>query len=178
MVDDKATGKDIAAQRTFLVDKHRMQYEGIFIIQDLYQLIDEYFEEKGYDKRESKNAEVVRDDGVRFIDLQFEPWKKVTDYAKVAIKVRVIMDNVRDIEIEKDGVKVHAHQGDIKFLFDVYVDTDYEDRWGSKPIYAVIRVLFDKYFFKRYTQQYYAEAMDDYKMLVYQIKVFLNMNKE
>jgi len=178
MVDDVATGKDVSSQRTFLVDKQRMQYEGIFIIHDLYKLVSEYFEEKGYDKREAKNAEIVRDDGLRFIEIQLEPWKKITDYAKAAVKVRMIMENVKDIEIEKEGLKVHAHQGTIKFLFDCYVDTEYENRWGKKTTHTAIRVLFDKYFFKRYTQQYFAEALDDYKMLIYQIKVFLNMHQE
>lgn len=178
MVDDEATGYKENSQRTYLVDKHRFSYEGIFVVPDLYKLIDEYYEEKGYDKRELKNAEVVRDDGVRFIEIVFEPWKKVTDYAKSVIKLKVFMENVKDIEIEKEGVKVHAHHGKLLFLFDVYVDTEYEHRWDKKTVFSFIRVLFDKYFFKRYTQQYYAEALDDYRMLVYQIKAYLNMHKE
>jgi hypothetical protein len=178
MVDLKATGINISAQRTYLVDKHRFQYEGIFIVQDLYKLIDEYFEEKGYDKAELKNAEIVRDDGVRYIELIFEPWKKLTDYARTQIRLRVIMEEVKDIEIEKENLKVKAHNGKIMFTFDVFVDTDYEGRWGSKTIYTVFRIFFDKYFLKSYTKQYYAEAIDDYKMLIYQIKTLLNMHKE
>ncbi|MCB9358451.1 hypothetical protein H6503_00825 [Candidatus Woesearchaeota archaeon] len=182
MVDDKPTGETTNAYRTYLVDKHRMNYEGLFVVQDLYKLIDEYYEEKGYDKREFKNAEIVRDDGVRFIEIIFEPWKKITDYAKSVVKLRMLMENVKDVEIEKDGVKVNAHHGQLSFVFDVYVDTDYEERWGgkwgNKAIYAFIRLLFDKYFFKRYTQQYFAEALDDYKLLQYQIKSYLNMNKQ
>ncbi|MFT4297783.1 MAG: hypothetical protein ACMXX5_01180 [Candidatus Woesearchaeota archaeon] len=178
MVDNKATGTKIPAQRTYLVDKHRFQFEGIFIVQDLYKLIDDYFEEKGYDKCELKNAEIVRDDGVRFIELLFEPWKKITDYARSVIRLRVIMEEIKEIEIEKDKIKTKAHHAKALFTFDVCVDTDYEGRWEKKPIYKVIRILFDKYFFKRYTQQYYAEALDDYKMLAYQIKTYLNMHKE
>jgi hypothetical protein len=177
MDDLKATGKSITAQRTYLIDKHRFNYEGIFIVQDLYKLIDEYFEEKGYDKCEIKNAEIVRDDGVRYIELVFEPWKKITDYAKVQIWLRVIIEDIKEVEIEKEGIKVNAHQGKVMFTFDVVVDTDYEDKWGTKTIFAVFRIFFDKYFLKKYTQQYYAEAIDDYKMLVYQIKTYLNMHK-
>ncbi|MFT4343860.1 MAG: hypothetical protein ACMXYE_03890 [Candidatus Woesearchaeota archaeon] len=168
----------VSAQRTYLVDKQRIKYEGLFVIQDLYKLIDEYFEEKGYDKCELKNAEVVRDDGARFIELLFEPWKKLTDYVKSRIKLRLIIEESKDVEIQKNGVKVHAHHGKILFTFDVYMETDYEKRWADGGTFSVIRVLFDKYFFKDYTKQYSAEALDDYKMLVYQIKAYLNMHKK
>ena len=177
MVDDKATGIGEGAQRNFLVDRQRMHYEGIFVVADLYKLIDEYYEEKGYDKREIKNAEIIREDGVRYIEIIFEPWKKITDYAKSTIKLRMIMENVKDIEIEKEGLKIRANQGKILFVFTVYVDTDYEGKWSQKPTFTFFRILFDKYFFRNYTNQYYAEAMDDFKLLVFQIRSFLNMNK-
>ncbi len=178
IIDNAATGQEVGPQRTYLVDKHRVQYEGLFVIQDLHKLIDEYFEEKGYDKREFKNAEVVKDNGERFIEVIFEPWKKITDYAKVGIRLRMILEEVKDIEVEKEGVKVYAHDGKVLITMDVYVDTDYEDRWGAKSTYQVIRIFFDKYFFKKYTKQYFAEALDDYRMLVYQIKAYLNMYKQ
>jgi len=56
MVDDKATGQEVKAQRTILVERQRMHFEGIFNIKDLYKTIDEYYEEKGYDKREKKDG--------------------------------------------------------------------------------------------------------------------------
>lgn len=177
MVDDKPTGLAEPAQRDYLVNRQRMQYEGLFVIGDIYKLISEYFEEKGYDKREVKNAEIVRDDGVRYIEIIFEPWKKITDYAKSAIKVIMIMENVGAVEIEKEGLKINAHQGKILFNFSAYVETDYESRWAQKTTYNFIRILYDRYFFKRYTEQYRAECMDDFKLLVYQIRAYLNMNK-
>ena len=43
------------AERETLIDNYRVIYEGLFSVKDLYSLIDEYFEEKGYDRREKKN---------------------------------------------------------------------------------------------------------------------------
>jgi len=177
-VDDEETGEKQDTQRDILVDRHRLQYEGLFVVQDFYKLIDEYFEEKGYDKREFKNVEVVRDDGIRYLEIIFRPWKKITDYARVVQELRLIMENVKEVEVEKDGVKTYAHQGKVLCTFNVFLDTDYEDKWGRKPPFWVVRILFDRYFFKSYTKQYYAEALDDYRMLVYQIKAYLNMSKE
>jgi hypothetical protein len=177
-VDNKATGEEWKVQRTYLVDKSRMTYEGIFNIGDLYKVIDEYYEEKGYDKIELKNAEVIRDDGVRFLEIIFRPYKKLTDYAKSIIYLRLQMLDVKDIEVDKEGLKVHMHHGKVTFTFDVWLETDYEERWHKKASYAFIRILFDRYFFKRYSQLYASEALDDYKLLIYHIKTYLNMHKE
>lgn len=174
----KSAGESIGVQRTYLVTKNRFQYEGLFIIQDLYKVIDEYFEEKGYDKREIKNAEIVRDDGVRFLELIFEPWKKLTDYAKSVIKVQVMMENIREVEIKRNGLKIRAHQGKVLCVIDAYIETDYEGIWERNTTRAVIRVLYDRFFLKHYTKQYNAEVIDDYKMLVYHIKTLLNMQQE
>ena len=175
---EKHYAETVPSQRTYLVDKHRFKFEGLFIIQDLYKLIDEYVEEKGYDKCELKNAEVVRNDGVRFIELLIEPWKKITDYARSRFKMRMIIEDAREVEIKKNGLKVQAHHGKILFTFDVYVETEYEKRWSSKSSFAVIRVLFDRFFFKEYTKKYSAEVLDDYNMLVYQIKAYLNIHQK
>ena len=177
-VGGKSAGESIGAQRTYLVTKSKFQYEGLFIIQDLYKVVDEYYEEKGYDKREIKNAEIVRDDGVRFLELMFEPWKKITDYAKSVIKLQIIMEDVREVEIERNGLKIRAHHGRVLCVFDAYVETDYESIWERSVTRAVIRVLYDRFFLKHYTKQYNAEVLDDYKMLVYHIKTFLNMQQE
>jgi hypothetical protein len=177
-VDDKDTGGcKTTAQREILVERQKMHYEGLFNVADLYRTIDEYYEEKGYDKREIKNAEIVRDDGIRYIEIIFAPWKKITDYAKVIIKTRMIMENVKQVEIEKEDLKIKANEGKVLFQFSVFLDTDYEDKWASSPLQTFFRIIFDKFFFKKYTERYQAEAMDDFKMLVWQIRTLLNMNK-
>ena len=175
--DQGPTGFSIGggAQRTFLVDKYKMQYEGLFDILDLYKLITEYFEEKGYDKRELVNAEMVNDNDEKFIELIIQPWKKLTDYAKSEIRVRIIMEDVKKVEIEKNGIKINAHHGKIFFTFDVYVDSDYEGRWGMTGNFALIRLLFERFFFSHLLKQANAESINDFKTLVYQIKVFLNL---
>jgi hypothetical protein len=174
MVDDIATGEEITAQRTYLVDKHRMNYEGIFVIQDLYKLIDEYYEEKGYDKREVKNIESVSEDG-KFIEIVVEPWKKLTDYAKSVIKVRMVMTGIKEVEVEKDGLKVRVNQGKIQFVFDAYLETDYENRWESKPMFFLIKTLYDKYFYKTYSAKLQGEVTTSMKDLMTRIKSFLNL---
>lgn len=162
----------------YLVREERLEYEGLFNVADLHKHIDEYFEEKGYDKCEVKNAEIINDNGERFIEIVFTPWKKVTDYARISFEVRLTIENMKDVEIEKNGIKILVQHGQVGFEFHVKLDTDYETRWNDTRTLVFWRVLFDRFFFKDYTNQYRAEGIDDYKMLKYQIQSLLNMFKQ
>ena len=97
-------------ERETVIDKLRLTYEGLFVATDLYQMIDNWFRQKAYDKRENKNIEKVTPDG-KYIEIELEPWKKITDYARIVIKIRLIMNDVKEIEMEKDGLKVRMNQG-------------------------------------------------------------------
>ena len=163
-------------ERTVIVDKYRLNYEGLFNLFELYKLISYYFEEKGYDKLEKKNVESVTEEG-KFIELFLMPYKKVTDYAKSVIHLRMVITNMKDVYVEKDGLKVKMNQGKIQFVIDAYTETDYEDRWEKKPGLFFIRTLFDKYFYKPFTTNVDAEVRLDFDTLVDQIKGFLNLNK-
>jgi hypothetical protein len=162
------------AERDIIVDKMRMTYEGLFSVSELYKMMDEWFEEKNYDKKELKNVENVTPEG-KYVEILIEPWKKVTDYAKNVIRIRMIMTNIKDVEVEKDGVKVRLNQGKIQMVFDAYLETDYENRWEQKPMFFLIRTLFDKYFYKPFTHGFHAGVKADLNDLVTRIKSFLNL---
>lgn len=162
------------AERDFVVDHMRLSYEGVFKVQDLYKLIDSWLREKGYDKREKRMAEKVAPDG-KFIEWEIEPWKKITDYAKIVIKLRVIMSDIKEIDVEIDGNKIKMNQGKADFVFDGFMETDYENRWESKPMWVFLRTIFDKHLLRPYTQGYYNAVLDDVNEIHTRIKSFLNL---
>lgn len=162
------------AEREVVIDKMRLSYEGIFKVTELYKLIDNWLREKGYDKREKRMAESVTPKG-KFIEWEIEPWKKITDYAKIVIKLRVIMTDIEEIDIDVDNIKVKMNKGRSDFIFDGYIETDYENRWESKPVFFFLRTLFDKYIFKPYTSGFKNNAIDDVNDLHTRIKAFLNL---
>lgn len=162
------------AERSVVVDKMRLTYEGLFSISELYKLMDNWFREKGYDKREKKNVERVTPEG-KYIELWLEPWKKITDYAKNVIQVRIIMSDIKEVEVEKEGVKVKLNQGKVQMVFDAFLETDYENRWENKAFFYFLRTLFDKYFYKPYSQGYQKNVLDDVNHLHATVKSFLNL---
>ena len=162
------------AEREIIIDKMRLSYEGLFKVTDLYKLIDGWFREKGYDKREKKMAESVTKNG-KFIEWEIEPWKKMTDYARLVIKMRIIMTDIKEVDVEIDKMKVKMNQGKVDFVFDGLLETDYENRWESKPLFYFLRTLFDKYIFKPYTVGYQNNIIADVNDIHSRIKAFLNL---
>lgn len=164
------------AERDVVVDKIRLTYEGIFKVTDLYRLIDNFFRDRGYDKRERRNIENVKADG-KYIELELEPWKKITDYAQNVIQLRIIMSNVTDAHVKKDGVDVKLNKGKIQIVLSAYIETDYEGRWEGKPLLYFLRTVFNKFIFKPYTEGYEKNVLADLNELYSMIKNYLNTYK-
>jgi len=162
------------AEREVIVDHARMTYEGLFSVSEFYKAIDTWLREKGYDKMEKKNVESITPTG-KYIEIELLPWKKTTDYAKNVIKLRIIMSDIKDVEIKKNDVKVKLNSGKIQIVSDAYLETDYEHRWEGKPSFFFLRTIFDKYFFKPYTKGYKGNLLKDYNDLMGNIKSFLNL---
>tara|TARA_Y100000310_G_scaffold264383_1_gene275013 strand:+ start:248 stop:790 length:543 start_codon:yes stop_codon:yes gene_type:complete len=162
------------AERTIVVDHLRLTYEGLFEVNELYKTIDEWLRGKGYDKKESKNIEKVTPEG-KYIELELEPWKKITTYAKNVIKMRIIMTNIKEVEIEKDNAKVKMNQGSVQIVFDGFLETDYEGRWEAKPMLYFLRTIFNRYIYGFYTDGYKKNVLDDVNHLHSVIKSFLNL---
>lgn len=164
------------SEREVLIDKMRLTYEGLFDVVELYKMIDRFFKEKGYDKREKHNSERVTAEG-KFIELELEPWKKITDYAMNVIKLRIVMSDITEVVVKKGNVKVKLNKGKVKMVFDAYLETDYENRWEGKPLFFFLRTILDKFIFKPYTSGFRKNVMDDCNHLYNKVKAFLNLYK-
>lgn len=162
------------AERKIIVDKLRLTYEGLFSVSELFKLVDTYFREKGYDKREKMNFEKVTPTG-KFINLEIQPWKKFTDYVKCEVEMRLVMSDLKEVEVEREGVKIKLNQGKVQIVFDGWLTTDYENRWEGKPFFYFLRTIFDKYIYRVYTNKYEHHVIEDVNQIHDRIKGLLNL---
>jgi len=161
-------------ERHLIVDQLKLSYEGLFDLAELYRLIDGWFYDKGWDKYEHINQEQITPDG-RQIRLVLEPWKSITDYFKLIIRIKANFTNVKDVEVEKDGRQIKVNQGEIKITFDGYVVSDRRGLWNDKPFYWFISILFNKYVFKEHYNKSERWLLSDVDELYQKIKSFLNV---
>ena len=83
--------------------------------------------------------------------------------------------NIKDVEVEKEGVKLKLQQGRAMMIFDGYLDSDYENRWDAKPVFFFIRTIFDKYIFKHYFSKFEKWLVNDINDLHSRVQRFLNI---
>jgi len=163
-------------EKTLVVDQLKLSYEGLFDLGELYALIDGWFYEKGWDKYERLNQEQITPAG-RQIRLILEPWKSVTDYFKLIIRIKAHFVDVKDVEVEKEGQRFKLNQGEIKFIFDGYVVSDRRGLWNSRPLYWFLSIVFNKYIFKEHYNKAERWLLSDLDDLYQKIKSFLNVYK-
>jgi len=163
----------VAEKKIVYQDKF-VSFEGLFNLKELFRIIIKWFTERGYDMFENKNYEEVYEDGKKVI-FELIPYKKVTDYHKLEIRIFAVFENLKEVELELKGVKQKLLKGRADFTFDAILVTDYENRWEGRPTYYFYRALIDKFVYKSYTDRYENELVRDAKEVQEEIKAYLNM---
>ena len=162
------------AEKKIVYQDKFISFEGLFDLRNLFRTIVKWFNEHGYDMWENKNFEEVYENGKKVI-FELIPYKKVSDYYKLEIRIFAVFENLKEVEIELSGVKQKLLKGGANFTFDATLVTDYENRWESRPAYYFYRALIDKFIYKSYTDKYEEELIKDAKEVQEEIKAYLNM---
>ena len=162
------------SERRLVIDHMKLSYEGLFDLHELYSLINQWLKDKGFDLREARNQEHVKQSG-KFIELELLPWKKIPHYARHVIRINIKILHLKDVVVEEDQKRIKVNKGTVNITMDGYLDTDYEDRWESRPFYFFIRTLFDKFVYRTYTTQYEELLLENVLQLQSTIKAFLNL---
>lgn len=162
------------AEKRILIDNEVLTYQGLFDLRALMRIVDKFFHDRRYDKLETKNFEEVYEEGKQ-VTVEMRPYRKVSDYAKIQIRIYMVASNLKEVEIEKDGVKQKILRGKAQFSFDAYLITDYEHKWDGMPTYYFLRSMFDKFLYKRHTDEWEKTAIKDCRGVQDEIKSFLNM---
>ena len=157
-----------------VVDEEEIQYEGLFDLKGLYRMVDKWFADRGFDKTELKNYEEVYEDG-RQVTLEMIPYKKITDYVKMEVRIRGYFTQLQDVQVEKNGVVLNLVKGKASLLFDAYMTTDYENTWETRAVFHFFRTLFDKFIYKQYTEASEGTIAQHCRDVMYETKSFLNM---
>ena len=81
------------------------------------------------------------------------------------------------VVIIKDGKKVKMQEGKIIILLDGILETDHEHRWEGKPLFYVLRTIFDKYVYTPFVSGFERGVKDDTMTLKNNLKAFLNLSR-
>lgn len=164
------------AETEMVITGNRITYEGIFSLHGLYQVIDKWLSDKNYDKFDKVHTEVVKSDG-KHIDIELEPDRSIDDYTKYTLRIRLFCSHLKDVTVEMDGRKQKLNDGKVVIILDSWVKTDWQNRMESKPVYHIIRSIYNKYVFKGETAQNTKKLKEETLHLQHTIGSYLNLWK-
>jgi hypothetical protein len=164
------------SEKVTVTGKETISYEGLFSVKELYALIEDWVNSKGYLPVETSIEEVVEPSG-KVITAKLEPFKKLTDYAKAIIKIDIMIADCKEVEITRGDKKQKLNKGKVIIEIQSILETDYEHRWEMKPWLYVLRTIFEKYIYTPFLGGYKNAIREDTDHLKDQIKAFLNLYK-
>jgi len=156
-----------------IVDHMKLDYSGILDTKELFKLINRWFYERHFQKKEDKNHEQNLPEG-KSIEYEISHWKKISDYNKHIYKIRALFKNLKKIQVAKDKKKLKLDQGQVLIYFDGFIEHDYEHRWDEKPLFVFFRTIYNKFIYKAYTESFEHKITQDLHNLYNEIEKFLN----
>ena len=163
-------------EKKFVVYDLRLSYNGPVNIEDFYREVEDWMRQKGLSKELKKKTENLTPKGKK-LEWTVECWKNITTFAKEVVRLRSFFNNVREIEVRRNGKRIKTQQADVLIQIDGILETDLSQRWEQTPIFYFFKMLVDKYIWPFYSGRYdgfpAADAHDLHKTL----QAFFNLQK-
>jgi len=164
------------AEKNLVIDGLELHYEGLFDLDTLLKVIDQYTAERGYTKSEKRRQEIVTPSGKEF-SIELRPTKIKAEYYAIMIKIRINITNLKEVEVLRNNVKTKLNEGHISIIFDAWTKTDFKQRWEQKPLFYFLRTLVDKYIYRFYSEKYYDELIEDTHFVHTNVKAHLQLHR-
>lgn len=164
------------AEKLMILQGDKLNYEGLFDMKELMAVVRQWASDTGYWVIDANQNESIRPEG-KYITLDWIIFKKFTDYAKSLFKLNIQFQGIKDVVVERDGKKVKLQEGKAIISFDIILETDYENRWEVKPVFYVVRMVFEKYVYSPFISAFERQIRADYSALKNNMKGFLNLSQ-
>ena len=159
-----------------IVDHEKIEYSGPFDSSGLFSMIENFLWERGFDKRMEKDFEQNTPTG-KYIEWQYAPWKRITDYIRYIVKVRILGYDILKVDVKNGSTKGKIDSGRIVIVIDGFMEYDYDSQWDERPFLLFLRTIYDYFVFKVYTERFEQRLVHDINHLHDNIEKFFNMNR-
>ncbi|MBI2663693.1 hypothetical protein HYX15_04150 [Candidatus Woesearchaeota archaeon] len=155
----------------YVIPALRIEQKAIFNFADLYKLLKSWFDLHNYDFYEKEYIDSMKEGGEKSDSIKWEAERKVDDYTKFHIEVRLKLNDVEDVQL-KDCI---ACRGVCSIKFESFLEKDYEDRWEKNFFLKFVRAVYDHYILSTKIEKYSAELRAETYDVFNQAKAFLNL---
>ena len=152
-----------------------IKYSGLFNINKIHKFLIEWIKQNGFIMFEGMTQEQVFTNEKQ-LTYNYKPYKNFTDFAKAVIYLDVSMNNITDVTIEEDNKKKKMQKGNIEISVTGFIETDYENKWETKPFYYFLKIVFEKFFLGGHRSYYESFVKKSCQTLYEDTKAMLNIH--
>lgn len=146
--------------------------EAIIDVAKLYKHVKSFFDKHEYDFYEKEYIDELKESG-KDSSIKWETEKKVDDYVKFHIEIRIRFYNLRDVE----GKKGLMNKGKVSFRIEAFIEKDYEQNWETSFMARFWRGVYDNFVIKGKLEQRKKDLLDESYEVFNEIKSFLNLHR-
>ena len=146
--------------------------DAVFNMHDLYKHIRSWLDSHSYITFEKQYNDWMKESG-RSADIKLATWRKVDDYTKYNIDIKIKFKNLKEVET-KSGI---LNKGEVSIKIESYIEKDYEGRWDKNFMSKFMRALYDHFFIREKIDGYKKELLDDSYDFYNEVKAFLGLHR-
>ncbi len=156
------------------------KYSGALDMVDLLNVIKTWFGKRYYDVAEKEHSEAVKSAG-KEITLEFEADRKITEYVRFKINVKIYILRLIDILVEAPEGKVKKQQGEVEISIKSWMVKNYKGTFKKKEkskIQEFFRQIYERFIGKKHLDDLKDKLVAETLMLIDEIKTSLNLPRK
>lgn len=131
-----------------------VKYDGIFNFKEFYKFCYDWFaEEKGITIKESNYSEKLAGDS-KDIGIEWNGSKKLTDYFKLGVNIKMKLLNLKEVEIARGEAKIRTNKGGIKITAKGTLVRDYDGKFETTAFKKFLRSIYEKWVIPSRVEQF------------------------
>lgn len=132
----------------------KIKYDGFYSFRSFYKFCyDWLIEEMGLDLKEKGYEEKIKGDE-KDVVVEWEGERKLTDYFKIEVKIKIKAKKLRDVEIVKEGVKIGTNKGGAEVEMKGTLVRDYKGKFEMTAFKKVLRGIYEKWVIASRIEEY------------------------
>lgn len=123
----------------------KVKHAGVFSFAAFYKFCYDWLvEETGLLLQETRYTEKIKGD-VKEIDVEWEGFKKLTDYFKFEMKVKFKVLGLKEVQIKKGDATIKTNEGQVEVAVKSTLVRDWQGNFEKTSFQKFLREIYDKW---------------------------------
>lgn len=154
----------------------KIKYRGIFNFSDFYKFCYDWLTQETSlsEVNEKKYVEKVSGDS-KDIEVEWEGNKKLTDYFKFEISVKMKIQGLKKVEVNEDGKKRETNKGEVEMTVKGTIVKDYQGKFETSASAKFIRGVYERWIIPARINEIENKITSNCETFVTEAKAYLDL---